>query len=374
MESSVLFKSSDGAAVVIDIPRSLEEAQVLPGQNITRHIVSTPPRETPWRVPEPKKDITKYVSPSTAIAELMTLESVKAALQEVHANYDGPWCLPRKQVDAPGQIQQTQIAGFDAAPRANVTQLHKRKHQPPSLPTEEDGQIRTGPVIPEQSRYLLGTVSSHREVFLRDAPQFDLIVLDPPWPSRSVKRKSDSYATMYGTDEVRELLSQIPVASHLKRDGLVAIWVTNKAAITDLLTEPGGMFAQWGLELAGEWIWLKITSAGDSILDVESAWRKPWERLLIARKKGALTSRSVGTKVMLGVPDIHSRKPNLRGLCEEILPRGFIGLEVFARNLTAGWWSWGNEVLLFQQEHHWVPVDDERAKDNTTPSSRLTIY
>ena len=159
-------------------------------------------------------------------------------------------------------------------------------------------------------------------------------------------------------EEARDLLAQIPVAAHLKQDGLVAIWITNKAAVTDLLTSPRGMLAQWGLEPIGEWIWLKITSAGEPISDVGSAWRKPWERLLIARKTGSRTSLLSNRRVILGVPDVHSRKPSLRGLFEDILPRDYVGLEVFARNLTAGWWSWGNEVLFFQQGHHWFPIGD----------------
>ncbi|KAI1754971.1 MT-A70-domain-containing protein [Xylaria castorea] len=361
MEPSVLFKSSDGAAVVIDIPRSLEEAQVLPGHSITRRIVSVPPREAPWQVPEPRIDTAKYVSPSTAVAELMTLESVKAALEVVRAAYDGPWCLPRvtrKQADG---SEPTGTAEPNADANANAAQSHKRKYKPSSPVSKKDKETSAGSVIPEQSCHLLGTIESQREAFLQNAPLFDLIVLDPPWPSRSVKRKSDRYNTVYDTEEARKLLLQIPVASHLKRDGLVAIWVTNKAAVTDLLTGPGGVLAQWGLEPVGEWIWLKITSVGEPILDIESAWRRPWERLLIARKTGSLVSLPTATKVILGVPDIHSRKPNVRGLFEDILPKNHTGLEVFARHLTAGWWSWGNEVLLFQQGHHWVPLEHEQA-------------
>ncbi|KAI0196306.1 MT-A70-domain-containing protein [Xylaria flabelliformis] len=361
MQSSVLFKSLDDAIVVIDIPRSLEEAQVLPGHNITRRIVSVPPIETPWQVPEPKKDTAKYVSPSTAVAELMTLESVKTALEVVKDAYDGPWCLPRVTGQQADGLEQTGTIESNGDTNANAAQSHKRKYKSSSPVSKEDKETSTGSVIPEQSCHLLGTVDSQRETFLRNAPQFDLIVLDPPWPNRSVKRKSDSYNTVYGTEEARNLLLQIPIASHLKRDGLVAIWVTNKASVTDLITGPGGILAQWGLEPIGEWIWLKITSVGKPIFDIELVWRKPWERLLIARKMGSLVSLPMSTKVILAVPDIHSRKPNVRGLFEDILPKNYTGLEVFARNLTAGWWSWGNEVLLFQQGHHWVPLENAQA-------------
>ncbi|KAI0424593.1 MT-A70-domain-containing protein [Xylaria sp. FL1042] len=345
MESSVLFKSTDGTAFVIDIPRSLEEAQVLSGQDIARRIVSAHPRETPWQTPEPKKDAAKYVPPSAAVAELMTLESVKAALEVVRAGYDGPWCLPRV---ARKRTDESQPSGVDVS--ADAVESQKRKYEP----SEENKQTTsTGPYIPEKSHHLLGTIESERKAFIQDAPQFDLIVLDPPWPSRSVKRKSDNYAIVHSTEEAQDLLAQIPVAAHLKRDGLVAVWITNKAAITELLTAPGGVLAQWGLEPVGEWIWLKVTSAGEPILDIESVWRKPWERLMIARKIGSRVSLPRNRRVILGVPDVHSRKPNLRGLFEDILPKDYVGLEVFARNLTAGWWSWGNEVLFFQERHHW---------------------
>ncbi|KAI0409093.1 MT-A70-domain-containing protein [Xylaria palmicola] len=362
MEPSVLFESSDGAAVVIDVPRSLEEAQVLPGRAIPRRIISTAPAELPWKVPEPKRGSVKHVSPSAAVAELMALESVKAALALVRAGYDGPWCLPRvtcEQAIGP-EPTRTGESGADAGATKARSQMRKRRYRPSSASplSEEDKETSRGPLIPEQSCHLLGTIASEREAFLRDAPQFDLVVLDPPWPSRSVKRKSDSYTVAHDMGEVRALLSQIPIASHLKHNGLVAIWVTNKAAVTDLLTEPGGMLAQWGLEPVGEWIWVKITSAGEPILDVESSWRKPWERLLIARKLGSPILLPTNMKVILGAPDIHSRKPNLRRLFTDILPTNYAGLEVFARNLTAGWWSWGNEVLLFQQEHHWAPLED----------------
>ncbi|KAI0152386.1 MT-A70 family [Hypoxylon sp. NC0597] len=334
--SCVLFETSDQSVVLIDIPRSLEEAQLLPGQAIEKRIISSNPVETQWKTPEPRnKALHELASPSVAIAELMILESVKAALQKIKDSYDGPWCLSRIPRDAG---------------KCGIDETRKRKQ----VSDSDFINVALEPCIPVQSRYLLGTIESQRGAFLADAPMFDLIVLDPPWPSRSVKRKRNSYTTVYNTQEAKYLLTQIPVASHLKPDGLVAVWVTNRAAVTDLLTSPSGVFSEWGVELIGEWVWLKITSLGDPIIDAESQWRKPWERLLLGRKRGGVLKAPIPTKVIMGVPDIHSRKPNLKPLFKEILPENYNGLEVFARNLTAGWWSWGNEVLYFQQRHHWV--------------------
>ncbi|KAI1769491.1 MT-A70-domain-containing protein [Hypoxylon sp. FL1150] len=345
--SCILFKSQDQSTVLIDIPRSIEEAQVLPGQIVKRRIISSSPIKTPWKTPEPKnKDLVQSTSASSAIAELMTLQSVKAALQDVEHNYKGPWCLPRLSRNA------NDFNDDDS----QLNDTRKRKQTDPVGVTVDTAPR---PLVPERSRYLLGTIESRRETFLADSPTFDLMVLDPPWPSRSVKRKQDSYTVAYDMQEVRNLLSQIPVASRLKTNGLVAVWVTNKAAAADLLTSPNGIFSEWGLELVGEWTWLKMTDSGEPVVDVESQWRKPWERLLLARRRDCAVKLSIPTKVILGVPDTHSRKPNLRPLFGGMLPQNYTGLEVFARNLTAGWWSWGNEVLYFQQKHHWVEKPDD---------------
>ncbi|KXJ92371.1 MT-A70-domain-containing protein [Microdochium bolleyi] len=320
---SILYTAPDESVVVVDIPRSVEEAQVLTGQRLRpQRVLSSEAPSTPWMLPEPRgaagvDSNIAAVSPAAAIAELMTLESVSAALE--------------------------------------TTQLAYR------------------------SRRIVGTIQATRDDFLQDAPVFDLILLDPPWPSRSVKRKrrtGSSYATVSSIPEARTLLASIPVAAKLNKDhGLVAVWITNKAAVYDLLVAPGtGIFANWGVELVGEYIWLKITDGGEPIFALDSQWRKPWERLLLARPiqragpvrressggiEAAPQKRAIPTKVILAVPDLHSRKPNLRSVLQDLLPPDYLGLEVFARNLTAGWWSWGNEALLFQQPEHWVEVEAE---------------
>jgi len=153
---------------------------------------------------------------------------------------------------------------------------------------------------------------------------------------------------------MQQLLSSIPIPPHLAADGLVAVWLTHKSAILDFLVSPKGLFASWGLELVTQWTWLKITSSGQPLFDLESTWRKPWETLLIAKRIGAKAPSALKSKVIVAVPDIHSRKPNLRWLFRDILRQDYAALEVFARNLTAGWWSWGDEVLRFQGPEHWT--------------------
>lgn len=345
MSQSILFRNEDPCVVLIDGPKSIEDAQFLKpvgaSQNCnTRRLISSTPPEEPFGTPEPKQPA---LNPSmgAALAELTAAAAVENALKVLHDLHSGPWCLPRVHAAREEEEEDIKRNGRDK----------KRKAEEVDTP----GKVLSDPVIPEESVYLHGQISSERSRFLKEAPKFDLIVMDPPWPNRSVRRKRGSYHTANDLDDIRETLSLIPIASHLTTEGLVAVWITNKASVLELLTSPRGLFAEWGLELVAEWTWLKVTTAGEPIVSVDSTWRKPWERLLIAKRRGTNASRLPNPgKVIVSVPDLHSRKPNLRPLFEDILPPGYKALDVFARNLTAGWWGWGDEVLKFQQPKHWV--------------------
>lgn len=341
MSESILFRNEDRSVILIDGPKSIEDAQFLKPVEASqrgrrRRLISSKPPEEPFKTPEPKHS-PPNPSAGAALAELSAAAAVEDALKALYDLYSGPWCLPRIHA-----VQETNV------------ERHERDKKRKAEEVDSPGGVLSDPVIAEESVYLQGTISSERSRFLKEAPMFDLIVMDPPWPNRSVRRKRGSYHTANDLDEIRNTLSLIPIASHLAPAGLVAVWITNKASVLELLTSPRGLFAEWGLELVGEWTWLKVTTAGEPMVDVNSTWRKPWERLLIARKRGAERRLPTRSRVIISVPDLHSRKPNLRPLFDNILPPGYRGLEVFARNLTAGWWSWGDEVLKFQQPEHWV--------------------
>ncbi|KAF5570342.1 MT-A70 family [Fusarium phyllophilum] len=326
--SSVLFESPDKSLIVLDIPTSLEESQVLPSQISRRRIVSAEPPAT-YPTPEPRHgggDHSAFAtaSPGAQLAELMTAETVSSALQDLAStySYSGPFHRDR----------------------------FVQPQQPPSVSA-------LPPLIPDKAEFLDGSIEAMRDTFHTTAPKFDLVVLDPPWPNRSARRKTDKYATVSNLKEMRNLLLHIPLASHLAPDGLVAVWVTNKHSIHDFLTSPTGLFAAWGLEYVTEWTWLKVAASGEPLYDIESTWRKPWEKLIIAKRIGSKKPDAIESKVIVAVTDVHSRKPNLRGLFQDVIGKECLGLEIFARNLTAGWWAWGNEVLRFQQPEYWYNIE-----------------
>ncbi|KJR82254.1 MT-a70 family protein [Sporothrix schenckii 1099-18] len=381
--SSILFETADRSVVVVDLPRSIEEVQDVIGigdgdvagiansgrQQRCQRLISTPAPTEPFDTPRGSDTIDYAAGRSLAgqLAELTTRASVESALRELKtAAFDGPWCLPRCLSD-------------------HAVQTDASEGQPDD------------PLIPPGARYLDGTIADRRDEFLAAAPEFDVIVMDPPWPNRSARRRRQGRkrkrsaldkgedAEVHGTDSgydtasdmavLRDILGQIPVGAKLARSGIVAVWVTNKPACEALLTDAKhGLFRTWGVELVATWTWVKVTSSGEPIVAMDAQWRKPWERLLLARRpagNGGISSTALPAhRVIVGVPDVHSRKPHLKPLLAPFLPSfpasEIRGLEIFARNLTSGWWAWGNEVLLFQHPSWWTTaIEPEEAVVDT---------
>lgn len=199
--------------------------------------------------------------------------------------------------------------------------------------------------IPPKSTFILSSVLNAQPMFNALAGEFDLILMDPPWSNRSVRRSGK-----YSTNERQPksvFLSTLPILeTHLKPQGLVAVWVTNKQVLKDLILKALGSL---DLHLQREWVWVKVTSKGEPVTDLKGVWRKPYEELLIFGRAALPLSR----RIIVAVPDLHSRKPSLKTLFDKLLPHGYQALELFARSLTAGWWSSGDQVLHFQDASEW---------------------
>ncbi|RDL32429.1 uncharacterized protein BP5553_08885 [Venustampulla echinocandica] len=381
MTSCILYQREDEGTYVtlLDIPRSIELAQAEPGPGLK--IISSKPLQHPYPSVEPKSASAKAKLGEVPIEELLLQRQVEIALESIKEIHAGEWCLPRA-TEEPGVLAPEKKRKREAS-KSPADEPEKLKDVPKTPIVEvipvrfggsqenqafvfqntknEPAYIRVTPGepparVPPQSTALCGDITTTVSTFNMSAPVFELIIMDPPWPNRSARRKN-SYSISYSTAEIRALLSSIPICDHLAKEGFVAVWVTNKPAFRDMLLEEGGLFDEWGIELVEEWVWVKVTASGETICELDSVWRKPYEILLVGRRKQAEkgVKREIKKMVVVGVPDLHSRKPNLKILFERLVGRDtYDGLEIFARNLTAGWWSWGNEVLKFQAEEYWT--------------------
>lgn len=225
--------------------------------------------------------------------------------------------------------------------------------------------------IPPLCTFISSSIESFVDVFknaankylcrtsLSDSGQFDFILADPPWPNRSVRR-SKKYKTLgHQSNDPWETVQGI-LGQHLAPGGLVGIWVTNKAEPRKKVLTA---FQHWNVQLVEEWVWIKTTLHGELVTELDGLWRRPYEILLLGRKSyghgcesRTADDSSLNRRFICGVPDLHSRKPSLKELIEPLMPDrcSYRALEIFARNLTAGWWSWGDEVLKFNWEDNWV--------------------
>ncbi|KAG7004985.1 hypothetical protein G7Y79_00022g052060 [Physcia stellaris] len=195
--------------------------------------------------------------------------------------------------------------------------------------------------------------------------QFDFVLLDPPWANRSVRR-SRKYGTIESRGEETDPLIHLEgmLGQHIGPKGLVGCWITNKITVREKALR---LFESWAVDLVEEWVWLKVTTQGEPVTELGGLWRKPYEVLLLGKKAlknelGQTLDRTVGAedkvikkKLIIAVPDFHSRKPNLKELIEPMLPdpKNCRALEVFARNMTATWWAWGDECLKYNWTGFW---------------------
>lgn len=193
--------------------------------------------------------------------------------------------------------------------------------------------------------------------------QFDFVVLDPPWNNRSAKR-SRRYDTMRQKrtpfDSLQDMLGK-----HIAPQGLIACWITNRAVVRKRALQA---FEAWGVDLIEEWAWLKTTATGIPMTEIHGLLRKPYEILLLGKHVDLFIEKidekrsskyEIRKKVIVAVPDLHSRKPSLKELVEPLMPNPteYRALEIFGRHLTAGWWSWGNEAMKYNCEGFWQRVD-----------------
>ena len=212
----------------------------------------------------------------------------------------------------------------------------------PPLATMLLSSIENGlPAIEEAMNVLLPSSKGDDET-----KGFDLVIADPPWPNRSVRRAG----TYKVHDRSESPLTQISsvLQSRTAQDAVVGIWITNSQSIRENTLMS---MRTLGFLMAAEWIWLKIAADGQPLYPLDGLWRRPYETCLLFQRNVA--NSKLTRIVIVGVPSEHSLKPCLKVLLEPFLPLGYHALELFARHLVAGWWSWGDEVLKFQSEQYW---------------------
>ncbi|KAK5701578.1 hypothetical protein LTR97_004393 [Elasticomyces elasticus] len=417
MTSPILWQNENHTINLVDIPRSIAAAQGTTDYPCNDQLLSTEPLQTPFPSNEPKSAAAKAKVEPDATHQDVHDEYARLcadAIEQVKlARSSSPWCLPRmfapaapaarkheredegSSVVLPPGFNVRHLARFSELPLeggegviattvkdgpiiSNVTLLANRSDDQIMLPMHSDhGASEKHFLIPPKSSFCLGDCGDaqdfraaiREQAEQHDTPRtFDFILLDPPWPNRSVRRTHKTAGSTYkvtaNIQDIEDLLYGMDVEMLMANECLVGVWTTNKQAVRELVLAEGGLFDTWGVQLAEEWIWLKTTINGEPVTPLDAVWRKPYEVLLLGRKGDAQYSRdtnvAVKRRVMLAAPDLHSRKPCLKDHIETLLrnSKDYRALEVFARHLVAGWWSWGNECIKFNSAECWMKKEE----------------
>lgn len=191
--------------------------------------------------------------------------------------------------------------------------------------------------------------------------KYDLIVMDPPWQNKHVKRKKSANGSQQGYDmmSVDDIL-KIPVDYLLKDGGLLVVWSTNRPSQMQEFLQ--GLHT-WGVEHIATWYWLKVTKAGEPITPLVGSCHSklPYERIFIAQKcrTKEYPQNIPDNFVFCSTPSgIHSHKPPIFELLKTFLVPEPRCLELFARSLVPGWTSVGLEVLRLQHSYLFEDLND----------------
>jgi site-specific DNA-methyltransferase (adenine-specific) len=178
--------------------------------------------------------------------------------------------------------------------------------------------------------------------------KYNIIYADPPWhygsksainntSGKTIKPLEDHYNTMT-LNELKEL----PIKGLTKEDAACFMWVTDSH-----IDEALEILKSWGFKYKTiAFNWVKTTSKGNYCKNV-APWTMKSSEICLLGIKGKMTKyKQVNNIESLVIAERtkHSRKPKEVRDRIELLFGDTPRIELFAREKTEGWDSWGNEI------------------------------
>ncbi len=170
--------------------------------------------------------------------------------------------------------------------------------------------------------------------------KYKIIYADPPWSYKDKALAGNRGACckypVMSIDEIKNL----PVKDIADDDCILFMWVTFPK-----LNECFEVIKEWGFEYkTNAFTWVKKYKNGDNFMGM-GRWTRANAEICLLATKGKPKRVNAGVRQIIeSVPEKHSKKPDIVRdkiveLCGD-LPR----LEMFARNKSVKWETWGNEV------------------------------
>nr|GEX59555.1 methyltransferase-like protein 2 isoform X1 [Tanacetum cinerariifolium] len=210
-------------------------------------------------------------------------------------------------------------------------------------------------IIPKQSSFYMSDLKQiHGLIPGKRDHGFNLILIDPPWENSSASQK-----LKYPTLPNRYFLS-LPITRLAHADGALEklrIFVEKE------------LFPKWGVKYMATHYWLKVKADGSLIGELDLFHHRPYECLVLGYCHGkdedagcfSRPNSIPDAQVFITIPGYYSRKPPVGEMLRKYIPGTAPAhcLELFARELQAGWTSWGNEPLRFQDTRYFSKIDQQ---------------
>lgn len=172
--------------------------------------------------------------------------------------------------------------------------------------------------------------------------KYGIIYADPPWHYRVYSKKGAgrSAESHYPTMTI-EKIQALPVSELADKDCALFMWI-----IFPLLKESLSVLSAWGFKFKTiAFVWIKQNRKSDSLFWGMGYWTRTNAEFCVLATKGKPKRMAKNVhQVIVSHIEEHSKKPDeaRRRIVRLMgdLPR----IELFARQKSAGWDVWGNEV------------------------------
>ena len=172
--------------------------------------------------------------------------------------------------------------------------------------------------------------------------KYNIIYADPAWHFKTYSNKGEKRSAIQHYDclNINDICN-LPVNDIADDDCILFIWV-----IDSMLPEALQVIKKWNFKYKTvAFTWVKQNKISDGYFTGMGYWTRcnPEQCLLATKGNPKRLSKAV-RQLIISKRQEHSKKPNcvrnkIIELCGD-LPR----IELFARQKTEGWDSWGNEI------------------------------
>ena len=168
--------------------------------------------------------------------------------------------------------------------------------------------------------------------------KYQIIYADPPWKYKTNWGNGSNEHT-YKTMDFEDIC-MLPVAEITDREAHLYLWVTNP-----FIKQGLELCSRWGFEYKTLITWIKTYNDGSPEMGMGYYFRSCTEHIIFGVKgKKKILNKTTRNMFLSVNPKLHSEKPSsTRDMivrCSGDVPR----IELFARQKSAGWDYWGNEV------------------------------